>query len=148
MIPPDPAAPKRTVPVQECTGDPQTPANTADFRHGEDSCAAVSQVLQRVGDKWSVLVVSYLGGGPLRFNELRRRIGNVSQKMLTHTLRNLERDGFVQRTVTPSRPPAVEYALTDLGRCLLVPVRGLAEWTLANIARIEAARANYDARQD
>ncbi|WP_253913411.1 helix-turn-helix domain-containing protein [Pseudoruegeria sp. HB172150] len=108
---------------------------------------AVSSMLQRIGDKWTVLIVSYLGNGPMRFNALRREIGNISQKMLTTTLRNLERDGFVLRTVTPSRPPAVEYELTQLGRCLLVPVSGLARWTLENIDRIEAARAEYDAKE-
>ncbi|WP_202076248.1 winged helix-turn-helix transcriptional regulator [Pseudooceanicola pacificus] len=107
---------------------------------------AVSGMLQRIGDKWTVLVVSYLGEGPMRFNELRKGIGNISQKMLTTTLRNLERDGMVTRTVTPTRPPAVEYELTEIGHCLLVPVSGLARWALENLERIEAARAEYDAR--
>jgi len=117
------------------------------MHRGEGSCAAVSEILSRVGDKWSVLVVSYLGEGPMRFNELRRGIGNISQKMLTSTLRNLERDGLVSRTVTPTRPPQVEYALTELGHCLLVPVINLARWTLDNYDRIEAARTTYDARE-
>ena len=103
-------------------------------------------MLSRIGDKWSVLVVSYLGEGPMRFNELRRGIGNISQKMLNSTLRNLERDGFVSRTVTPTRPPQVEYALTELGQCLLVPVSQLARWTVQNVDRIHAARATYDAQ--
>ena len=106
----------------------------------------MSDILSRIGDKWSVLVVSYLGTGPMRFNEMRQEIGNISQKMLTATLRNLERDGFVRRTVLPTRPPAVEYELTQLGHCLLVPVRDLARWTIDNIARIEAAREEYDSR--
>ena len=132
---------------------PQAPAAATDciqaarLHGGEGGCAAVSDILSRVGDKWSVLVVAYLGGGPMRFNELKRGIGNISQKMLTSTLRGLERDGFVSRTVTPTRPPQVEYALTDLGRCLLVPVSALADWAAGNIDRIHAARAAYDASQ-
>ncbi|MGR3323413.1 MAG: winged helix-turn-helix transcriptional regulator [Pseudooceanicola sp.] len=109
-------------------------------------CTAVSDMLSRIGDKWSVLVVIYLGTGPKRFNQLRKEIGTISQKMLTSTLRNLERDGMVRRTVTPTRPPSVEYDLTELGQCLLVPVGMLSAWTLDNIDRIEAARADYDAR--
>lgn len=108
----------------------------------------ISAMLSRVGDKWTVLVVTFLGAKPMRFSELRQQIGGISQKMLTHTLRNLERDGFVKRTVTPSRPPRVDYELTDLGRDLLIPVEGLANWTRANIGRIEAARAEYDRMEE
>ena len=79
-------------------------------------CERISALLSRVGDKWTVLVVGVLGNGPIRFNALRRSVGDISQKMLATTLRNLERDGFVSRTVTPTNPPQVEYALTDLGR--------------------------------
>jgi DNA-binding HxlR family transcriptional regulator len=110
-------------------------------------CEQISALLSRVGDKWTVLVVGSLGKGPMRFNALRRSIGDISQKMLATTLRNLERDGFVTRTVTPATPPQVEYALTDLGNGLLEPVRALAEWTLANAERIEAARRAYALRQ-
>ena len=109
-------------------------------------CEAISALLARVGDKWSVLVVEVLGHGPMRFNALRRHIGDISQKMLSTTLRSLERDGFVTRTVTPSNPPQVEYALTDLGRGLLGPVCELVQWTIANADRIEAARRDYAAR--
>jgi len=130
--------------AEECLG--RTTHFREDMRHGGGSCHAVSDMLSRIGDKWTLVVVSYLGEGPMRFNEMRREIGNISQKMLTVTLRNLERDGFVTRTVTPTRPPQVEYALTEMGHCLLVPVTGLARWTLDNIARIEAARADYDDR--
>ncbi|MGR3662456.1 MAG: winged helix-turn-helix transcriptional regulator [Paracoccaceae bacterium] len=108
------------------------------------TCRTVSDLLARIGDKWSVLVITYLGKKPMRFNELRRLIGNISQKMLTSTLRNLERDGFVLRTVTPSRPPRVDYELTDLGRDLLVPVEALANWTIGNVSRIHAAREEFD----
>lgn len=112
-----------------------------------DECPAVSDVLSRIGDKWTVLVVELLGRGPMRFKELQRLIGNISQKMLTTTLRALERDGFVTRTVFPVIPPRVDYALTDLGRDLLGPVRELGRWARANIDRINAARAAFDARE-
>ncbi|MGE3620921.1 MAG: winged helix-turn-helix transcriptional regulator [Acidimicrobiia bacterium] len=101
-------------------------------------------MLARIGDKWSILVVGTLGEGPVRFNELRRRIGDISQKMLSSTLKALERDGLVARTVTPSVPPQVDYELTDLGRELLVPVSALAAWTSENTPRIMAARERYD----
>jgi len=113
-----------------------------------EDCSYISQMLSRVGDKWTVLVVTYLGQGSMRFSELQRRIGGISQKMLTVTLRNLERDGFVSRTVEPSSPPRVSYELTPLGHDLLVPVTGLAEWTRANIGRIETARRAFDRSQD
>jgi DNA-binding HxlR family transcriptional regulator len=108
-------------------------------------CQSVSEVLARVGDKWTVQVVSQLGGGPMRFSELRRAIEGISQKMLTATLRGLERDGFCTRTVYPSVPPRVEYELTELGRDLLVPVQELADWAVANRERINAARRRFDA---
>lgn len=109
-----------------------------------EPCRRVSQLLSRIGDKWSVLVVMLLGQRPRRFNELRREIGGVSQKMLSSTLRSLERDGFVSRTVHPTVPPRVDYALTDLGRELLEPVGALGEWAMENAARIEQARQRFD----
>lgn len=109
-----------------------------------DECQSVSEILARVGDKWTVLVVSLLGGGPKRFSELRRSIDGISQKMLTTTLRTLERDGFCTRTVFPTVPPRVEYELTDLGRDLLVPVKALGDWAVANRHRIEEARRRFD----
>jgi DNA-binding HxlR family transcriptional regulator len=109
-------------------------------------CTAISDLLARIGDKWSLLIVSTLGDGSLRFNELRRSIDDISQKMLASTLKVLERDGLVSRTVIPRVPPQVDYALTDLGRELLQPVSALAEWTAANTPRIMAARADYDSR--
>ena len=107
-------------------------------------CRAVSDVLARIGDKWSVLVVSRLGERPLRFNELRRSIGGISQRMLTLTLRGLERDGLITRTVFPSIPPRVDYALTPLGRDLLVPVSALGGWAIRNQAKIARAREQFD----
>jgi DNA-binding HxlR family transcriptional regulator len=109
-----------------------------------DECQSVSEVLGRVGDKWTVLVVSLLGRGPMRFSELRRAVDGISQKMLSTTLRTLERDGFCTRTVFPTVPPRVEYELTELGRDLLVPVKGLADWALANRGRVDAARRRFD----
>lgn len=114
--------------------------------HETAACARISELLSRVGDKWTVLVVRMLGDRPMRFNALRRQIGDISQKMLSSTLRSLERDGFVSRTVTPTTPPQVEYALTDLGRSLLCPVEALAAWTIENAERIEASRRAYEAR--
>jgi len=113
--------------------------------HHTEDCRAVSAILQRIGDKWTVLVVSKLGNGPMRFNELRHIIGGISQKMLTTTLRGLERDGFVTRTMFPTIPPRVDYELTELGHELLVPVNALGEWARLNTARVNAARAKFDA---
>lgn len=113
--------------------------------HVREDCQAVSEVLSRVGDKWTVLVVSTLGDGPKRFSELRRALGSISQRMLTLTLRALERDGMVTRTVFPTIPPRVDYALTDLGRSLLQPVSALSLWARTHRAAIEDARRQFDA---
>jgi DNA-binding HxlR family transcriptional regulator len=110
-------------------------------------CESISRMLARISDKWTMMVVRVLGRGPCRFNALRREVGEISQKVLASTLRDLEENGFVSRTVTPVTPPQVEYALTDLGREFLVPVQGLAEWVLANSARMDAARIAYAARR-
>lgn len=118
--------------------------NSVNLRETEP-CRRISQILSRVGDKWSVLVVMLLGDKPRRFNELRREIGGVSQKMLSSTLRNLERDGLVQRTEQPTVPPRVDYSLTALGRELLIPVGSLGDWAIANADAIEDARRRYDA---
>jgi DNA-binding HxlR family transcriptional regulator len=111
-------------------------------------CQTISELLSRIGDKWSVLVVSTLADGSKRFNELRREIPAVSQRMLTLTLRNLERDGLVSRAVTPSIPPRVDYALTDLGHSLQGPICALSQWALDNVGEIHAAQARYDMLQD
>jgi len=112
--------------------------------HVAEDCRAVSEVLARVGDKWTVLVVGTLGDGPKRFNELRRALGSISQRMLTLTLRGLERDGLVTRTVFPTIPPRVDYELTKLGRSLLDPVSALGLWARRNRAAIQAARQRFD----
>ena len=112
--------------------------------HVPEDCRAVSEVLARVGDKWTILVVVVLGDGPKRFNEIRRSLGSISQRMLTLTLRGLERDGLATRTVYPSVPPRVEYELTKLGRSLLEPVSGLGAWARQNRAAIQEARRQFD----
>ena len=112
--------------------------------HSNPDCRAVSELLSRVGDKWTVLIVKALETQSRRFNELKREVGGISQQMLTRTLRMLERDGMVTRTVHPTVPPQVDYALTDLGRSLAVPVMALTEWTFANLPEIHANRASYD----
>jgi DNA-binding HxlR family transcriptional regulator len=116
--------------------------------HVPEDCRAVSEVLARVGDKWTVLVVSTLGDGPKRFNELRRALGSISQRMLTLTLRCLERDGLVTRTVFPTIPPRVDYALTKLGHSLLEPVSSLGLWARQNRSAIHDARQRFDAAQN
>ena len=111
-------------------------------------CRTISTLLSRIGDKWTVLVVTTLAPGTKRFNELRREIPSVSQRMLTLTLRNLERDGLVSRKVTPSIPPRVDYALTDLGRSLHEPLSGIERWALSNVGAIHEAQARFDAAHD
>ena len=113
--------------------------------HVPEDCRAVSEVLSRVGDKWTILVVGELGQGPKRFNEIRRALGSISQRMLTLTLRGLERDGLVTRTVFPTVPPRVDYELTKLGRSLLEPVSGIGLWARQNRESIQEARQRYDA---
>lgn len=108
-----------------------------------DDCP-VRDVLKRIGDKWSILVVAVLRDGPMRFNELRRSVDGISQRMLTLTLRSLERDGLVARTVTPSTPPRVDYRLTRSGRTLLDPVMALAAWAEKNRPVVRDARAKFD----
>lgn len=115
-------------------------------KHASEQCQAISEVLARVGDKWTVLVVSRLGRGSMRFNELKRNIGEISQRMLTLTLRALERDGLVTRTVYPSVPPRVEYELTALGRSLLTPVQSLTGWAMDHREAMEGARRRFDAK--
>lgn len=110
----------------------------------DPDCRAVSELLSRVGDKWTVLIVKALATRGRRFNELKREVGGISQQMLTRTLRTLERDGMVARKVHPTVPPSVEYDLTELGRSLSVPVLALADWTFAHLPQIHANRAAYD----
>jgi DNA-binding HxlR family transcriptional regulator len=111
-------------------------------------CRTISTLLSRIGDKWTVLVVQTLADGPRRFNELRREIPSVSQRMLTLTLRNLERDGLVSRTVTPTIPPRVDYELTELGRSLQKPICGLASWAMDHVGEIHAAQSRFDGERE
>jgi DNA-binding HxlR family transcriptional regulator len=112
-------------------------------RASED-CRAVSSVLARVGDKWSVLIIVLLGDGPKRFNEIKRMVGGISQRMLTLTLRGLERDGLVKRTQFPTIPPRVDYELTQLGRSLWDAVKPLGEWAQGHVKHITKARVAFD----
>jgi DNA-binding HxlR family transcriptional regulator len=115
--------------------------------HVTESCRPATEILQRIGDKWSVLVVIQLANGPKRFSELKREIAGISQRMLTLTVRGLERDGLVSRTVTPSIPPRVDYELTKLGHSLKEPIWQLGQWATVNIGAIEKARAVFDRAQ-
>jgi DNA-binding HxlR family transcriptional regulator len=110
------------------------------------NCRAVSEVLSRVGDKWSVLVIVALREQPHRFSELKREVGGISQQMLTTTLKTLERDGMVTRTVVATMPPQVSYALTELGQSLSDTLRLLAQWSVDNLATIHESRRRYDER--
>jgi DNA-binding HxlR family transcriptional regulator len=112
-----------------------------------DGGRAIRGILDRIGDKWTLLVVATLDGGRLRFTELQQRIPGISQRMLTRTLRHLERDGLVERTVYAEVPPRVEYELTEMGRTLIGPAVTLAEWAMEHNPRIERNHQAYDAKQ-
>lgn len=107
-------------------------------------CKAFSQILDRIGDKWTIMTVGVLSGGPMRFSAIIREIGGVSHRMMTLTLRGLERDGLVTRTVYPTIPPRVEYELTLRGRSLIKPLQALGTWASVNRVAIEADREAYD----
>ncbi len=129
-------------------GNNETTIHSPDGKVAEVSsnCVAMGEVLNRIGDKWSVMIVGALHDGPVRFNEIRRRIDGISQRMLTRTLRNLERDGVVARTHYPEIPPRVEYELTPLGQTLLPVIESLWNWSVEHYSDIEKARKIYDAR--
>jgi len=141
-------------PVREPSGSVGNPSGVACDSSATDDAGAASgpmtcrarEVLQRVGDKWSVLVIDLLGQGTMRFSELHRAIDGITARMLTVTLRGLERDGIVTRTIHPVIPPRVEYALTPMGRTLLATIGQLVAWADSHLPEIEAARAAYDAR--
>lgn len=107
----------------------------------------VRDVLDRLGDKWTTLVLLTLAGGPRRFSELGRAVPDISKRMLTQTLRDLERDGFITRHVFPTKPPSVEYRLDELGRSMLDPLAALVGWAERNHAAVNAARARYEASE-
>jgi DNA-binding HxlR family transcriptional regulator len=120
------------------------PSNTMNGRdHG--NCAAVNEILSTIGDKWTVLIVMTLSNGPMRFNKIRRAVGDISQRMLTLTLRGLERKGLATRTVYPTVPPRVDYALTELGKTLIQPIKAVAEWAIEHREEVEDAQSNFDA---
>ena len=124
------------------------PTKPPELQYTHTNCIA-REMLVRVADKWSMYVIHTLASaGPLRFGELRRRVAGVSQRMLTVTLRGLERDGLVSRTIYPAVPPRVEYALTPLGATLRELVGALIEWSGAHLAEVDAARERYDAEQE
>ncbi|WP_233432938.1 MULTISPECIES: helix-turn-helix domain-containing protein [Rahnella] len=110
----------------------------------QTDCRRVNEVLSRVGDRWTMQVVVTLQEQPRRFNDIKRQVGNISQQMLTRTLKALERDGMILRTVCSTSPPQVEYALTDLGKSLSEPVRQLAQWARLHISLIHENRERYD----
>ena len=122
------------------SGEPGRPARGA-RKHPD---CAIRGVLDRIGDKWSYLLILTLSKGPHRFGELRRAVDDISQRMLTETLRSLQRDGLIDRTVFPTTPPSVEYRLTGLGQSLLEPMRGLVAWADLSLPAITEARAAYD----
>ncbi|MGV7206669.1 winged helix-turn-helix transcriptional regulator [Oxalobacteraceae bacterium A2-2] len=107
-------------------------------------CRATREILDRVGDKWSLYIIAALSNGTLRFNELKRRVDGISQRMLTLTLRGMERDGLITRTIYPTIPPRVDYELTELGRTLLGPVMALVNWANDNQLAITEAHQRFD----
>jgi DNA-binding HxlR family transcriptional regulator len=113
-------------------------------RHLPGDCTAVGSILSRIGDKWSVLVIMLIGDGPRRFNEIKRMVGGISQRMLTLTLRGLERDGLVTRTIYPTIPPRVDYELTELGHSLKERVKHLGSWAFEHLPQIQTARERFD----
>src|SRR5437870_9946274 len=126
---------------------PSNSKGTEGLLQSSAECVSINEVLARVGDKWSLQIISRLGERTLRHTELKRSVEGISQRMLTLTLRQLERDGLVQRTVYPTVPPKVEYRLSDFGRTILIPVTALAEWALTYRLDIQAAREAFDSRQ-
>ncbi len=117
-------------------------------QHGQSStCVLVREIHRRIGDQWSLLTLYLLRDGALRFNTIKAGLAGISQKMLSSTLKSLERDGLVTRTVHPCSPPAVDYALTELGASLLQQILMLSGWVRANLSSLEASRSAFDARQ-
>jgi len=115
-----------------------------DFPPGQGSCQVIRQTFDRLGDKWTLLIVRILGGGPQRFTALKMATEGISQRMLTLTLRKLERDGLVSRTIFAEVPPRVEYALTPLGQTLLDPVSALAQWALDHEDELARHQCAFD----
>lgn len=118
--------------------------NNRNPKNEHSECRRLGKILSVIGDKWTIMIMGALSDGPLRYNELRRKIGGVSQRMLTLTLRRLERDGLLTRTVYPTIPPRVDYDLTSVGRSLIEPLQNLSGWATAHLSIIEEAQKAYD----
>jgi DNA-binding HxlR family transcriptional regulator len=123
--------------------DTNTAVRAPEASNPNQACRAEVETLARIGDKWTVMVVGALSQGPIRYNEVRRRVEGISQRMLTLTLKGLEQDGLVTRTMYPTIPPRVDYELTELGRKLIVPLRALAKWARENRPAMLAAREAF-----
>jgi len=123
------------------------PSPLQEARLLQEECQEVSRILARIGEKWSMLVVLLLRDGPRRFNDIKRNTGGISQQMLTRTLRALERDGMVTRTIFPTSPPQVEYRLTELGRSMSEPVLAFGRWVREHMEEVEVARQRFDQRE-
>lgn len=126
--------------------DTNTAVRAPEASNPHAACKAVVETLARIGDKWTVMVVGALSEGPIRYSEIRRRVDGISQRMLTLTLKGLEQDGLVTRTMYPTIPPRVDYELTELGRKLIVPLQALSEWARENRAAMLAAREAFRRR--
>jgi DNA-binding HxlR family transcriptional regulator len=142
-------APTQMMPEVDVVGTALANAAPDQIDHAacKEAMLPVHEVIAQISGKWTILVIRILEGGPRRFSEIKRQIDGVSQKMLTATLRDLEKDGFVTRTVTPSIPPRVDYELTDMGRELQQPLRVIGNWAHANRHRVEQARERFAARE-
>ena len=126
--------------------DTNTAVRAPEASNPHEACNAVVETLARIGDKWTVMVVGALSKGPIRYNEIGRRVEGISQRMLTLTLKGLEQDGLVTRTMYPTIPPRVDYELTELGRKLIVPLKALAKWARENRPAMLAAREAFQTR--
>ena len=126
--------------------DTNTAVRAPEASNPHEACKAVVETLARIGDKWTVMVVGALSKGPIRYSEIRRRVEGISQRMLTLTLKGLEQDGLVTRTMYPTIPPRVDYELTKLGRKLIVPLQALSEWARENRPAMLAAREAFRRR--
>src|ERR1039458_4375677 len=127
--------------------DTNTAVRAPEASNPHAACKAVVETLARIGDKWTVMVVGALSTGPIRYNEIRRRVEGISQRMLTLTLKGLEQDGLVTRTMFPTIPPRVDYELTELGRKLIVPLQSLYDWAVKHRPAMLAAREKFAMKQ-
>lgn len=126
----------------------EAPLRAVDISKLDFANCPVRDLISQIGGKWSILLLEALAQRPYRFGELRRMVPDISQRMLTQTLRDLQRDGYVGREVFPTKPPSVEYRMTDLGRSLYVPLAPLLNWAEANHEAVRAARVRFDQSQD